>query len=205
MDNMENQTPESPSSDQSGASQPQTPPANSHRPAEDSKEWKLIEKVLTGMQSEQKRARRWGIFFKSLTFIYLFALLWMIRLPGEDAQLSRPDSYAAVIEVNGVIAADEDASADRIITALRDAFEDESYAPVRTNNLPSHANVVKFHVYIFRSNMFTDDFTFLFCLRMLAHRLPTSQAVLALEILGNKLKINKIRKKFFIINYISKI
>ncbi|MDK2778884.1 MAG: S49 family peptidase [Pseudomonadota bacterium] len=98
----------------------------SGRPADDSKEWKLIEKVLMDLQGEQKRSRRWGIFFKSLTFLYLFALLWLIRLPGEHGGDMLPQSdYAAVIEVNGVIAADEDANADMLITALRDAFDDE--------------------------------------------------------------------------------
>ncbi len=98
----------------------------SGRPADDSKEWKLIEKVLMDLQGEQKRSRRWGIFFKSLTFLYLFALLWLIRLPGEHGGDMLPESdYAAVIEVNGVIAADEDANADMLITALRDAFDDE--------------------------------------------------------------------------------
>ncbi|HHK1910643.1 TPA: S49 family peptidase, partial [Pseudomonas aeruginosa] len=46
----------------------ETPKAN------DDKSWKLLEKaVLAGVQ-EQRRARRWGIFFKSLTFIYLFVV-----------------------------------------------------------------------------------------------------------------------------------
>lgn len=27
------------------------------------KEWKLIEKVVTGLQDEQRKSRRWGIFF----------------------------------------------------------------------------------------------------------------------------------------------
>ena len=96
------------------------------RPEDNSKEWKLIEKVLMDMQGEQKRARRWGIFFKSLTFIYLFAIVWLLRMPGEHgADMLPEDNYAAVIEVNGVIAADQDASADALIGALRDAFDDE--------------------------------------------------------------------------------
>ena len=96
------------------------------RPEDNSKEWKLIEKVLMDMQGEQKRARRWGIFFKSLTFIYLFAIVWLLRMPGEHgADMLPEDNYAAVIEVNGVIAADQDASADSLIGALRDAFDDE--------------------------------------------------------------------------------
>lgn len=93
------------------------------RPADDSREWKLIEKLVTEVQGEQRRARRWGIFFKLLTFAYLFGLVLLLRLPAEVESL--PDgNYAAIIEVNGVIAADQDASADRLITAIRDAFDD---------------------------------------------------------------------------------
>ena len=55
---------------------------------------------------------------------------------------------AAVIEVNGVIAADEDASADRIITALRDAFEDESARGVILRiNSPGGSPVQSGYVY----------------------------------------------------------
>ncbi|MCA6062339.1 S49 family peptidase [Thalassolituus marinus] len=99
---------------------------DSRRPDDNSKEWKLIEKVLLDMQGEQKRSRRWGIFFKSLTFIYLFAIIWLLRIPGEHGNMEpQASEYAAVIEVNGVIAADQDANADAIITSLRDAFDDE--------------------------------------------------------------------------------
>ena len=43
--------------------------------AGDDKSWKLLEKaVLAGVQ-EQRRSRRWGIFFKLLTFVYLFGAL----------------------------------------------------------------------------------------------------------------------------------
>lgn len=38
---------------------------------EDAKSWKLLEKVLLLGVQEQRRSRRWGIFFKLLTFIYL--------------------------------------------------------------------------------------------------------------------------------------
>ena len=34
----------------------------------DDKSWKLLEKTLLAGVQEQRRARRWGIFFKLLTF-----------------------------------------------------------------------------------------------------------------------------------------
>lgn len=42
-------------------------------PPESSRDWRLIEKLVMSLQSEQRRSRRWGIFFKVLTFGYLFA------------------------------------------------------------------------------------------------------------------------------------
>ncbi len=90
-----------------------------------SKEWKLIEKVVGGLQDEQRKSRRWGIFFKLATLIYVIFIFAMLKSPMEGSVQGGDQPYAAIIEVNGVIAAAQDASADNIITALRDAFEDE--------------------------------------------------------------------------------
>lgn len=96
-----------------------------NRPNDNSKEWKLIEKLLMEMQGEQRRSRRWSIFFKLMFLIYIFSLFWFIRLPGEVSNAAPSSEFAAVIEINGIIAADQDANADAIITSLRNAFEDE--------------------------------------------------------------------------------
>jgi len=87
-------------------------------------EQRLIEELARNAQKEQRRTRRWGIFFKLLTFLYLVAVfvLWTPEL--------RPDKlvekdHTAVIEVKGVIADDSKASADNIITGMRKAFEDK--------------------------------------------------------------------------------
>ena len=49
------------------------------RPGND-KEWKLLEKLLMQSGKESRRARRWGIFFKSLTFVYLFVILFLFMV-----------------------------------------------------------------------------------------------------------------------------
>lgn len=87
--------------------------------------WKLLEKaVLAGVQ-EQRRSRRWGIFFKSLTFLYLFGAVFLFGSAFQSDLKSSSDSHTALIEVRGMIADREAASADKIITALRNAFEDK--------------------------------------------------------------------------------
>jgi len=95
-------------------------------PPESNRDWKLIEKLVMSLQAEQRRSRRWGIFFKFLTFAYLFALLFLIRFPFGESLDAATGAHTAVIEINGTIAADELASADNIIGSLRSAFEAES-------------------------------------------------------------------------------
>ncbi|WP_268797239.1 S49 family peptidase [Pseudomonas huanghezhanensis] len=92
----------------------------------EAKSWKLLETTLLAGVQEQRRSRRWGIFFKSLTFLYLFAAL-LIFSPLMDfgKGASRKTSHTALIDVQGMIADKEAASADNIVTALRAAFDDE--------------------------------------------------------------------------------
>ena len=39
------------------------------------KEWEILEKAVLASVEEQRRTRRWGIFFKFLTFAYILFLL----------------------------------------------------------------------------------------------------------------------------------
>ena len=92
----------------------------------DEKSWRLLEKTLLASVQEQRRARRWGIFFKLLTFIYLFGAIFLFSplLDMEKATTGSASGYTAVIDVRGVIADKEAASADNIVGSLRTAFED---------------------------------------------------------------------------------
>ena len=112
------------------------------------KEWKLIEKVVTGLQDEHRKSRRWGIFFKLATLAYVIAIAVMWNTPVGGVVRGGPEPYAAIIEVNGMIAATEDASADNLITALRDAFEDEMVLGVVLRiNSPGGSPVQSGYVY----------------------------------------------------------
>lgn len=92
----------------------------------DDKSWKLLEKTLLAGVQEQRRARRWGIFFKSLTFLYLFVAL-AVFVPGLGLKkvAAKGETHTALIEVRGMIMADELASADNVVSSLRAAFEDK--------------------------------------------------------------------------------
>lgn len=92
----------------------------------DDRSWKLLEKALLVGVQEQRRSRRWGIFFKLLTFVYLFGALALF-IPGLDLKKTAAagSAHTALVEVRGMIMADEEASADNIVSSLRAAFEDE--------------------------------------------------------------------------------
>ncbi len=112
------------------------------------KEWKLIEKLLNGMFVEQRRARRWGIFFKILTFGYLFALMGILLASNDLSTDVTPQAHTAVIEVKGPISADDEASADVIVWALREAFEEENAkAIILRINSPGGSPVQSGYIY----------------------------------------------------------
>jgi protease-4 len=93
---------------------------------EDSSNWErgVIEKLALEALKEQRRARRWGILFKALTFAYLtFLLLLLLDLRQPDAFAGK---HSALVDVAGVIDARGDASADNVNSALLSAFKDKN-------------------------------------------------------------------------------
>ena len=97
--------------------------------AEDNHNWEreVLEKLAMSAVKEQRRARHWGIFFKTLTFAYLFLLLFLFMgWTGEKPETGLGGGkHTAVVELNGVIAANSMASADNINSSLQDAFKDK--------------------------------------------------------------------------------
>ncbi|HEX6003369.1 MAG TPA: S49 family peptidase [Burkholderiales bacterium] len=85
----------------------------------------VLEKVALAAVQEQRRARYWGIFFKLLLFIYLFALLFMAMGWWGKREVS-PGRHTALVEVRGVIGPEGSASADNVTTGLQDAFKDKN-------------------------------------------------------------------------------
>lgn len=97
--------------------------------SEQSKSWQqdVINRLAFASLNEQQRTRRWNIFFKSLFFGYLFLILFMVYFPGDRTGIKlKTGPHTALVEVKGIIADNTDASADIIITGLRDAFKDKN-------------------------------------------------------------------------------
>jgi len=91
-------------------------------------EREAIEKLAFAAVTEQRRARRWGIFFKSLMAVYLAVLLGIGMYPSMKQSLFSEEGNAghtAVINITGVIAEGKEANADAIIKSLRNAVKNE--------------------------------------------------------------------------------
>ncbi|MBS7597108.1 MULTISPECIES: S49 family peptidase [Pseudomonas] len=116
---------------------------------EERKSWKLLEKTLLAGVQEQRRARRWGIFFKLMGFVYLFGILALFTpLMDMDKAASRSVSHTALVEVRGLIADQEPASADNVVGGLREAFKDpKTKAVVLRINSPGGSPVQSGYIY----------------------------------------------------------
>lgn len=108
-------------------------------------EWQLLEKVLMASVVEQRRSRRWSIFFK-LIFLSYFVLLFalMSRSCSTDEALTggRATAHLAVIDIDGEIGGSRGIESNDIIQSLNDAFEaKQSKAVVLNINSPGGSPV----------------------------------------------------------------
>lgn len=85
----------------------------------------VLEKVALAAIQEQRRSRQWGMFFKMMVLLYLFALLFigMGWFSGSDVSKG---SHTALIDVSGVIGPGTNASADKVIAGMQAAFKDSN-------------------------------------------------------------------------------
>jgi protease-4 len=86
----------------------------------------LITKLASDALAEQRRRRRWGIFFKLLTFAYITIVLLLMVDWSSRADFTGGKKYTAVVELNGIIAPGADASAENVILGLQAAFKEKS-------------------------------------------------------------------------------
>lgn len=90
-------------------------------------ERQVIEQLATAALKEQRRSRRWGIFFKLLTFAYVtFIIIAAFDWSGGADSLGRSGRHTALVDLVGVIEPKGDANAERISTALQSAFKDKN-------------------------------------------------------------------------------
>ena len=88
----------------------------------------VLEKVALQALQEQRRARQWSALFKLLWVLFAFLILsaWLgwIGPPDKDSLASTVGRHTALVDLEGVIAPESKASADKIIKSLNRAFKD---------------------------------------------------------------------------------
>lgn len=89
-------------------------------------EQSLVNEIAKEVLNEQRRTRRWGIFFKGLFALYLLSFFIIYIANNSGMSGLSGEKHTALIEVNGVIAANTEARADYVVTGLRKAFENEN-------------------------------------------------------------------------------
>lgn len=100
---------------------PSTPGMDARNPS--GWERQVLENLLSETLVERRRARRWGILFRTLFWLFAFTLLFLAWPRGEGTlPVGR---HTALIDLAGPIADGQQASADNLIPALRNAFEDK--------------------------------------------------------------------------------
>jgi len=125
---------------------PQPPERPTERPSAvapaqpSGREWLLLEKTLLASVEEQRRARRWSIFFKLLTFGYILLLFLTLgrgcsgsKAPTGMEGMDTSKPHLAVVDLQGVISNDDKANAYDINKALTKAFENKNAKAVALN------------------------------------------------------------------------
>ena len=102
------------------------PPPELGDDKEKSEVWErdLVNRLAFSAINEQRRSRRWSVFFRFMMLLYVTALLVPMYLDS-DAELKLGKEHTAVIKLDGIISSESDASADKIVTALRKAFKNK--------------------------------------------------------------------------------
>ncbi len=88
-----------------------------------------LERIAMSAIREQRSARRWRIFFRFAFLIVLGVIAWRaFDLTGD--RVAKASKHTALINLQGEISSNSNASADNIDGALQSAFEDEGTAGV---------------------------------------------------------------------------
>ena len=82
----------------------------------------LLERLAFASLTEQRRARRWKIFFRFFFAAYLLLILVLAQSDSWSSK-SLAARHTALVDLDGEISANSMASADNVISGLRSAFE----------------------------------------------------------------------------------
>ena len=87
-------------------------------------ERKLVEQLATEAIKEQRRRRRWSVFFKLLGFGYVGFIIFMLWSYDRAAVPSDGAAHTALVQIDGVIGGGDEVNAEQVVLALQAAFDD---------------------------------------------------------------------------------
>lgn len=144
---------------------PQVPPGNGEQqvpgaPGDDADtlrerqrlaQMEMMDRWIGGVLAEQRRSRRWKLFFRLMFLAVVLAALSaaLYSFYADSPSVTEPTQrHLGIVEVNGVIASDSPANAERIIQGLNRAWEAQSAAAVVLHiNSPGGSPVQSQRVY----------------------------------------------------------
>ncbi|HEV7833193.1 MAG TPA: S49 family peptidase, partial [Caballeronia sp.] len=88
-----------------------------------------LERIALAAINEQRAARRWRIFFR-FVFLAILAIAVWSAFDSTSDKVAKTARHTALVELEGEIAANSDASSDNVNAALDSAFEDDGTAAV---------------------------------------------------------------------------
>lgn len=83
-----------------------------------------LERLLLAHLIEQRRSRRWGVFFKLFGVAWLTLVLFM-AIGQFDGEFVSTSPHTALVDLNGEIGGGDGISADTLVSALNSAFDDK--------------------------------------------------------------------------------
>lgn len=88
----------------------------------------LLEKLAFENLKEQRRRRRWNIFFRSLNFVWIAIVLYMVWTwqHGDTEKAVGVGPHTALVQLEGAIGPGGEASAEKIVAGLAAAFDDKN-------------------------------------------------------------------------------
>lgn len=122
---------------------------NDKNTSDDRPEWErsLLEKLAFSSLNEQKKARRWGIFFKLFMVGYFVLLMILASGDGYSNQPDPSEPHSALVDLTGVISPESEASADMVIGGLREAFKSKAKGIILRANSPGGSPVQSSYIY----------------------------------------------------------
>lgn len=101
----------------------QTPAAASRATEAPGWERGTLERLLFATLAEQRTARRWRTFTRMAWLGFFLFLIWSLGFRGSPTA-DKTTAHTAVVEIQGEIGPDQEASAEFVIAAAKAAFED---------------------------------------------------------------------------------